>query len=272
MEHIFNAWDTLREVIKERSIVLFLDFDGTLSSIVERPEKAVMAGRTRNILKKISQTPGCKVAIISGRAIADLKERVGLDNIIYSGNHGLELSGPKIRFRTPVGRRYKDALRAIKNELREKISAIEGAFVEDKGFSLSLHYRLADKKKVPLLKTIFQEVTLVHKIRNTIKTRSGKKVFEVRPSLEWDKGKIVLFLLAREKFALPNRRNFPIYIGDDTTDEDAFKALRNKGATVFVGRPRTSEAKYYLNNTREVTQLLSRIAALKGRETELCRN
>jgi len=260
MKYLFNEWDTIKDTIKNRYLFLFLDFDGTLVPIVKTPDRALIPWTTRNLLKRLSEEERFKIAVISGRALKDIKNKVKLSKIIYSGNHGLEIEGPQLNFSTPVPADYRAALECIKDELAKKISSIKGAFVEDKGLSLGLHFRLVDENKRALVKTIFHEVVIVYKIKGIIKTKSGKMVLEVRPIVNWDKGKVVLWLLARQQFAVPEKQILPIYIGDDLTDEDAFKALKNKGLTIFVGMPKESYAQYYLKSHKEVIDCLGRIS------------
>ena len=260
MKYIFEDRNKLKSTLFGKIIVLFLDYDGTLTPIVETPDKAVLSLENKNLLKKLIRNPKCKLAIISGRALKDLKKMVNIANIVYVGNHGLEIEGPMIKFESPVSLRYKRILEHIKDDLQRKLSAIKGAFVEDKGLSLSIHYRLADRDQVPKIKTILHEATILYTVRDKIKISMGKEVFEIRPALGWDKGKVVLWLLARWQFALLDKDILPIYLGDDVTDEDAFGVLRNKGITIFVGEPKKSKAQYYLKNTQEVKYFLKRIA------------
>jgi len=261
MVHLFKKLDKLKNKLKKKFLFIFLDFDGTLAPITKTPVKADMPEETRKILQGLSKKSSCKIAVISGRSLEDVKNKfTGLSNIIYSGNHGLEIEGPKIKFSPLISSGYKSAIKAIKNTLQNKLLPIKGILLEDKGFSLSLHYRLVDDKQVALAKTIFHETVIKYVGGGRIKVRAGKKVLEVRPASEWDKGKVVLWLLARQKFAKDGSKILPIYIGDDLTDEDAFKALKRIGITVFVGRPvRSSNAKYYLEDTSEVTKLLRHI-------------
>jgi len=262
MKNIFRHWDRLKEELSNRYIMLFLDYDGTLTPIVSSPRIALISREAKELLNELSNSPKCKLAIISGRALKDIINIIGLKGIIYSGNHGLEIKGPKIKFATPVSARYKAILKHLKNNLKKKLSFIKGAFVEDKGLSLSLHYRLVDKKNIPQVKTIFHETVILYLVRNKIKIKTGKMVLEVRPPSEWDKGKVVLWLLTRQRFALKGKNVFPIYIGDDKTDEDAFKALEKKGLTIFVGEPKVSYAKYYLKDTGEVFEFLQKVLVL----------
>jgi len=262
MQHLFARWVSIKERLKNGNLFIFLDYDGTLSPIVERPEEARLPGETRKLLDGLSGMPGCKVAVVSGRALEDLKKRVGLEGVIYVGNHGLELEGPKIKFREFLSKGYKQILQEIKHKLEESLSSFAGALIEDKGLSLSVHYRRSAKGDIPRIKTVFHETVIPHLIADKIHIKQGKMVLEIRPPVEWDKGKAVLWLLARQQFTSQEARVYPLYIGDDVTDEDAFKALKNRGLTVFVGKPLSSHARYYLHNTEEVSELLKRIINL----------
>ena len=264
MKYLLDYWDKIEKNLSAKFILLFLDYDGTLTPIVERPEQAIMLSKTRGLLKELSKNLRCKISIISGRALQDVKKRVGLKNIIYVGNHGLEIDGPMIKFESPVSLRYKTILRRIKSDLDTKLSAIKGIFIEDKGLSLSVHYRLVERNQIAQIKTILQEATILDTLRDKIRIKSGKEVFEIRPGADWDKGKVVLWLLARWKFSLKDEDIIPIYIGDDISDEDAFKVLKNKGLTIFVGSPnKDSSAQYYLKDTREVKEFLKEILTIK---------
>lgn len=259
MRYFFDDWDSLKRELVNKYILLFLDYDGTLTPIVVSPDKAVITQETRGLLKKLSQISKCRIAIISGRGLKDIKKMVGLKGIIYAGNHGLEIEGPKIKFKSPVFKNSKFIMKQIKDDLNKKVSSIDGAFIEDKGLTLSLHYRLVDKDNTPLIKNIFNNTVQPYLIEKRIRVTSGKKVFEVRPPIRWDKGKVVLWLLARQRFISGDNNIFPFYLGDDVTDEDAFKALKNKGLTIFVGEPRQSYAQYYVTETKEVIKLLKKI-------------
>jgi len=266
MIYFFEKWDELKDKLKNKFLFIFLDFDGTLAPIADTPAKAAIPEGTRRILRSLSKKSSCRIAIISGRSLEDVKAKFsGLSNIIYSGNHGLEIEGPKIKFSPLVSRGYKMALKAIKETLKKKLYSVKGAILEDKGISLSLHYRLVDYKQIPLVKTIFHETVIRYLAGARIKIREGKKVLEVRPPLEWDKGKVVLWLLSRQKFAKYGSEVLPVYIGDDLTDEDAFKALKRIGTTIFVGNPaKSSNAKYYLEDVDEVARLLKNILEIQS--------
>lgn len=264
MRYLFSCWQELRKGLSRKFIFLFLDYDGTLVPIVDIPNQAVLSSETRELLKKLRDSARCKIAIISGRKLEDVKDRVGLEGVIYAGNHGLEIEGPKIKFKSPVSSGYLRLLQRIKGDLKRKISSFSGAFIEDKGLTLSLHYRQADEKDIPQLKTIFHETIICHLVKDDLRIKPGKKVLEIMPSVNWDKGKVALWLLARQRFALKDNAGvIPLYIGDDVTDDDAFRVFKDKGITVLVGDPfEDSRAKYYVKNTDEVSRLLKDIKGM----------
>ncbi len=270
MHHLFGKWDLLEDRLKGKYLFIFLDYDGTLAPIAKDPGSAVTAEGTRRALDGLSASPCCKVAVISGRSLEDLKGKLTLKDIIYSGNHGLEIESREVSYIKPVPAAYRKTLERIKDELQKKIAVFKGAFIEDKGVSLSLHFRLVKAKQIPLLKTAFHETIILPLVSGKITVKAGKKVLEVRPILKWDKGKAVLWLLARQKVFMKNREVLPLYIGDDSTDEDAFKVLEDVGITIFVGRPGSSCAHYYLRNPGEVSELLDRILKLQE-EDAACR-
>ncbi len=266
MRYVFDDLEKIRTGLAGKYLFLFLDCDGTLTPIVDTPDKAVILPKTKRLLGALSRKKGCRVAIISGRELGDIKKKFGLKGIIYSGNHGFQIQGPKIRYELAVSAGYKKILRLIQAQLEDKLTGIKGVFVENKKFSLVLHFRLADRQRVPLIKTVFHECVIFYLIRNKIKIRPGKEILEVMPPGRWDKGKIVAWLLARQEVLSKNGPILPVYIGDDATDEDAFKTLRANGFTVFVGQPGPSQAKYYVKNVQEVHKLLKYILDIRGIE------
>lgn len=261
MVHLFKDEERFKRALKKRHIYLFLDYDGTLAPIARTPAGAAMPDVLKDALSRLSKAGDVKIAVVSGRSLKDIKGRIGLKNIVYVGNHGFEIEGPKMRFESPVSVKYKTLLKSLKSRLKKNLARIKGVLIEDKDYSLSIHYRLVDKKHVPVLKALFHESTIRDEVRNNIATGTGKMLLEVRPPVDWDKGKAVSWLLDRQRSILKQRahRIFPVYVGDDVTDEDAFKTLKDEGLTIFVGRPKKSLAKYYLNDTAEVNQLLKLI-------------
>jgi len=262
MEYLFDQWGNIKRKLNNKHVLFFFDYDGTLTPIAQTPQKAVIPGNAKELLKKLSQKPNCTLAIISGRALEDIKHIVGLKGIVYVGNHGLEIEGPKIKFESQVSPRLTSVIRNIYEDMVNKLSKIKGVLIEDKGLAISVHYRLVDAKDIQEFLGIFTEITEPFTVRGKIKISEGKKVYEIRPPVAWDKGKTVLWLLARQQFLVGEDKIFPAYLGDDITDEDAFRALKNKGLTIFVGKPKVSEAAYYVKNTEEVTRFINQVLEL----------
>jgi trehalose-phosphatase len=256
--NLFKDWGKLETVIRNsRRILLFLDYDGTLTPIVSTPEEAKLDVRTRNLLNCLAKKDKIRIGIISGRKLSRIKKVMGLKGIFYCGNHGLEIEGPGIKFIHPAQKKLWPVLKVIKTVLQNQIKKIKGAWVEDKGLGLALHFRLVGDKNIPQIKKIFKRVTLPYVKKKNITLSSGKRVLEVYPFPRWNKGKAVGVI---EKFIQKRRGDLTIYIGDDVTDEDAFKVLRGKGLTVYVGESKKSYADYYLKDTAEVVDFLKMLS------------
>lgn len=239
-------------------MLLLLDYDGTLTPIVQKPELADLPQGVRQVLEALARQRRLTLAIISGRALVDVKEKVGIGNIFYAGNHGLEIKGPKFSFACPLPKGFKPLLRQVRNELRQALSAIKGVLVEDKKLTLSVHYRQVADDKSEEVRGIFKRITGGAKASGKIRTTEGKKVYEIRPPVAWGKGKVVEILT--EKYGGRESGLLPVYIGDDLTDEDAFKAIKGygRGISVFVGgRDSTTSARYFLQSPDEVAKFLS---------------
>ena len=202
-------------------------------------------------LGELARLQNCELAIISGRALRDIRKMVGLKNIVYVGNHGFEIDGPRIHFESLTPPDIKKTFTKIKDELVKNFAKLEGVIIEDKGLTLSVHYRLVPEKMTDSVAKTFHKTCRPYLKKKQIKISSGKKVFEIKPPIEWDKGKAVLWLLAQQARANGKNRVFPIYIGDDRTDEDVFLTLKKNGITVFVGQDGRSAARYYVKDTGE---------------------
>jgi trehalose 6-phosphate phosphatase len=260
MQHVFNEWESLSARVKSsRHLLLLLDFDGTLTPIVERPEAAKLPDRMKIILKSLSQQKTATIGIISGRSLNDLRSKVYLPNIIYAGNHGLEIEGPGISFLHPVAEEIKTTLKVLSAVLKNALRPIDGSFVEDKGLTLSVHYRqVKSPEKEQEVSHAFEKTVGVARMLGRIKTTSGKKVLEIRPPVSWDKGKAILMLLKN----YCRGEALTIYAGDDLTDEDAFNVLKDRqGISIYVGGDKTaSAAKYYLDSTTQVEEFLVKLS------------
>src|SRR3989338_854118 len=147
-EHLFKVWEEIAADLKDRYVMLFLDYDGTLTPITERPEMAKLTSEVRDILRELARLAGIKIAVISGRALSDLKKRVRIPGLIYVGNHGLELHSPKIRYVHPAAMEFKQLLQKIAVRLKKNYESFPGIIVENKIFTLSIHYRNLSPGKV----------------------------------------------------------------------------------------------------------------------------
>ena len=246
-------WEALIARLGGRRLALFLDYDGTLVDIAPRPELAAMPAPARALLARLAAL--WPVAVVSGRDLANLRALVGLDEVVYVGSHGFDIAGPDIE-RGPklVGDDHAVALHDAWNALAARLADVVGVIVERKRFAITVHYRLVAEGRVAEVVGAVHEVA-AHEPR--LKVTSGKRLVELRPNLDWDKGRAVLWLLGQPGFA----GAAPLFVGDDETDEDAFRALHRRGTTIVVADPpRPSHADYRLRDTNEVTALLTRLA------------
>ncbi len=250
-----QEWPAIASSLQGRRLAVFLDYDGTLTPIVARPELAVLDEEMRATLRRLAGA--WPTQIISGRGLEDVRRLVGIDSLWFAGSHGFDLAPPR---GVPGGRQVapevQPQVRAAVEELRQAISAIPGALVEDKRFSAAAHYRLVDEESVPIVERVVDEVVARHP---ALRKSYGKKVFQLEPALDWDKGKALLWLLE----ATGQRRALPIFLGDDLIDESAFAAVHDRGLGILVAElTRPTAARYSLQNTTEVRLFLERLAAL----------
>lgn len=240
-------------------LLLGLDYDGSLTLIVDDPSRAWLHTDVRDTLGCLAQHPATTVAVISGRALNDVRTRVGLATLVYAGNHGLDIQGPAFRFAEPTALREKEELQLLSHELTAELSAIQGAAVEDKSLTLSVHFRRVDPSQHNDVRRIV-EATIVNKTDRFL-LRMGNHVCEVRPNVEWNKGTAVCWISDR----LEKPGTLVLYLGDDSTDEDAFLALREH-ITVKVGDPTHTSAHYHLEGPAEVKAFLEWLAQVRGNE------
>ncbi len=262
MRYIFGDWEKLKKRISGPArILLCLDFDGTITPIKPRPKEAKLSKNIRLLLNKISKNGTFFVGIVSGRSLKDIKEKVGLKNLFFAGNHGLEIACKGKRFIYPQAKRFIPAISQIARSLKRGLAPFSEATLEQKHLSLSLHYRLVKGGKLRRLEKLFFQITKPYLTARKIKLTCGKKVWEVRPPIEWGKGRAVLWLLRR----LKSKNILSIYIGDDLTDEDAFRTVNKIGGiSILVGRRKGSSAKYYLKGTKDTEKFLAEIEQLKN--------
>jgi trehalose-phosphatase len=259
MQYLFDGWHSVASRLKSADHILFLsDYDGTLTPIVDRPELAICPQETRKLLLKLAKSRRYTIGIVSGRALPDLKSKIGLEGIIYAGNHGLEIEGFGSNFLEPIAEEMRPFLRMLNQALLATLRGIKGVFIEDKGLTLSVHYRMVDGTEEMKVNDAFKRITDPLHVTGKIRITRGKKVYEIRPPVDWDKGKAVAWLMAKCRAARGRGGALSIYLGDDLTDEDGFKVIeRNKGISIFVGEESSqSAARYFLKSPEEVTELL----------------
>ena len=238
--------------------MVFLDYDGTLTPIVSRPEEAVLSESMREILRRLVAV--WPTTVVSGRSRPDVAARVGVTALGYAGTHGFDISIPgPAGLRLEIGRELAPVLATAAERLRMATAEIPGALVEEKGLAVALHYRLVQPARVPEVERAFEEIFASCP---GLRRASGKMVLELRPALDWDKGQAILWLL--DRFDSNALALAPVYVGDDLTDEDAFEVLRDRGITVLVTDvPRPTAARYSLRDVAEVKALLTLLTGLK---------
>jgi alpha,alpha-trehalase len=254
-----ERFDRIRQRLSGRQTAIFLDYDGTLTPIVERPEDAVLSPKTRATIERLASR--CPVAVVSGRDLADVRAMVGVEGIAYAGSHGFDIRGPD-GVRHQRGAEYLPDLDAAERELGPLVDRVPGARIERKTFAVAVHVRQVADERVAEVETAVATVSAAHpQLRRT----GGKKVLELRPGIDWDKGKALRWLL--EVLGLGAPGVLPVYVGDDETDEDAFGAIGEEGLGVVVrgeDDDRPTAARYALLDTDETRVFLDLIAETVG--------
>ncbi|KAL6861792.1 hypothetical protein ACP4OV_017492 [Aristida adscensionis] len=263
-----GGFDRIAASAKGKRLVMFMDYDGTLSPIVADPDAAFMSAEMRAAVRDVAKH--FPTAIVTGRCVDKVYNFVGLPELYYAGSHGMDIKGPSSKEETKVllqpAREFLPVIDKAYGALVEKTKATPGARVEHNKFCLSVHFRCVDEKSwTPLA----EQVKAVLREFPELKLTEGRKVLEIRPSIMWDKGRAVDFLL--KSLGFDDRRDvLPVYIGDDRTDEDAFKVLRirGQGLGILVSKcPRETDALYSLQDPTEVMEFLRRLVQWNGRRS-----
>ena len=260
MPHLLNVWPRVsRQISGADHVLLLTDYDGTLASIAGRPDLAVLPATTRDGLAALHREERFTLGIVSGRGLTDVRDMVGIPGLIYAGNHGLEIEGPDGVFVHPVAEELSPQLDLILRGLQGRLSNVPGVFVEGKGLTLSVHYRLTPEELRPEVMADFDEVMSQVADGDRVRVTRGKEILEVRPNVDWHKGRAI----ARIAQTFPVG-TLPIYFGDDLTDEDGFAAIHElNGISVFVGPARQpTKALYRVDSPAEVAQALELLARL----------
>lgn len=234
--------------------LLLLDFDGTLAPIAKTPREAKISPETKKLLRQLSEKKDVYLAIISGRKLDDIKEKVGLPDIIYGGNHGLEgeIFGEKYSY--PIPDKMLRNLGTIKEQLDKIAAKFNGVLVEDKELTLSFHYRSAEEQQMPEIALLINGALQPFVSNKSVSVMIGKKVIDISPNVTWNKG-CFADLIVKKISAITKTYPEVIIIGDDKTDEDIFRKVSG-GITIKVGENLQSTAKYSLKDTKEVMKFL----------------
>ena len=237
-----------------RRLAVFLDYDGTLSPIVAHPSQAVLSDATRSQLARLAAVS--PVAVISGRDRADVESMVGLAGICYAGSHGFDISCPD-GVREEHGAEFRPTLEAAADELEQRTATIDGSWVERKRYSVAIHFRQAEAEAGGMIRAAAKEVVAAHP---ELRLTGGKKIFELQPDIEWNKGLALLHLL--RVMGLDGEAVTALYIGDDETDEDVFRILaEGRGIGIVVGTEhRATLASFALEDPDQVMEFLGRLA------------
>jgi alpha,alpha-trehalase len=256
LPHALADPEALAQRLGGRRPAVFLDYDGTLTPIVDDPAAAVLPDATRRAVRRLAKL--CPVAIVSGRDRADVAALVDIEGMVVAGSHGFDITGPGWEHQYEPGASARPALDAAADQLDEEIGSIPGAIVERKRYAIAVHFRKVAEDRVPDIDAAVDRALEAHPgLRRT----TGKMIFELRPDLEWDKGRALQFLLSHLHLDQPDV--IPVYVGDDDTDEDALRIIQHDGLGVMVGtEDRLTAAHLRLDNPGETMTFLNRLADL----------
>ena len=245
----------LRRRLAEQPFAVFLDYDGTLTPIVARPELAVLDDDMRAALARLAEHT--VVGVISGRDVEDVRAMVDTAGLWYAGSHGFDIVAPDgDRVELEAAEAFRGALGDAAAALRSALASIPEAWVEEKRYADAVHFRQVDDAAIVDVEAAVDRAVAAHPgLRKT----GGKRVFELRPDIDWDKGHALWSLF--ERAGLRRGMSLPVFVGDDLTDEDAFVALGADGAGIVVAdTPRDTAARYFLRDPGEVRSFLDELA------------
>jgi len=242
-----------KRIISADKIMLFLDYDGTLVSFKNNPDDVKTPKKIIEIIKNIQKKKNFDIIIITGRTLKDIGEKIPIHHMNYAALHGLHIRKREESRKIITNLSHLSSqLDSIKNELKSSFSDIKGVVFEDKNLTFAFHYRNVDDELKPLVKNRFSKFYKDRINKDSFHIINGDNVFEIKPK-GWDKGKAVDYFYDKNNGCI-----LPIYIGDDTTDEDAFLTLKDKGITVYVKNHSNlqTNASYWLSDPNEVYEFL----------------
>ncbi|HEX2026532.1 MAG TPA: trehalose-phosphatase [Nitriliruptorales bacterium] len=260
-----SAEDRVEEIVAQargRPLAVFLDYDGTLTPIVDDPEDATLPPEARATIERLRGR--CPVAVVSGRDLDDVRGMVAIDDLAYAGSHGFDIltaSGERYRH----AREYLGDLDAAQEQVQPLLDPIPGAELERKTFAIAVHYRNVEESDSERVQAAVEEVAAAHP---RLRLTAGKRIFELRPDVDWDKGRALRSVLDSLDLA---ESAFPLYVGDDVTDEDAFRELEQRGIGIVVrgeDDDRPTRADYSLPDPAAACGFLDRLADALAREAD----
>ncbi|HKS49122.1 MAG TPA: trehalose-phosphatase [Amycolatopsis sp.] len=269
LPHALREDARLAERLAGRRPAVFLDYDGVLTPIVDRPEDARISDSMRRAVRALARR--CPVCVVSGRDRRVVQDLMGIDDLVVAGSHGFDIWSPvegTIQHDAAGG--FGDIIPEVTERLRAEVGSIEGVRVEPKKAAVAVHYRLVDPVQHERITGVVE--TLLSEWPDGLKVTPGKMVYELQPKIDWNKGRAVLYLLGA--LGLDSEDVVPLYLGDDLTDEDAFQVLAGVGGIgILIGDPgdpevddRPTAADFVLSSPDEVEQLLSAMAAENDRD------
>ncbi len=249
---VFEEDGRFFDEVAGKTPAFFLDYDGTLTPIVQRPEDAEISDEMKDTLRRLAARN--TVAVVTGRDLDDVKNFIQLEDIIYSGSHGFVISGPDDLYKEhEKAGEIVELLDQVEKELHKLFAdKAEGVQIDRKRYAIAIHYRNARESAVPY---VFEVADKMLDQFDGLKRGEGKMVLELKPDIDWHKGKAVLWIM--EALGLDQKEDvIPVFIGDDVTDEDAFRALQGKGIGILVeNRGQKTAAKYSLKDVYQVRRL-----------------
>ena len=242
-------------------LAVFLDYDGTLTPIVDDPDDALLSDGMRSAITDLASTT--LVAIVSGRDLEDVRDKVAIEGLAYAGSHGFDIRHPD-GSSEQLAVDALEALDAAEHDLEDRVAEVPGARVERKRFAIAVHDRAVDdEQQRQRLADIVAEVGEAH---DGLRSTGGKRIHELRPDIDWDKGRAIEMLLAE----LDAEDRIPIYVGDDLTDEDGFRAVVARDGVAVVVRGEDDErltlADAALETPADTERFLTELAELSRQQ------
>lgn len=260
LPNAIEHWNGILPVFHEKILAVFLDYDGTLSPIVNDPSKATLNPAMKESLKRLSQAH--QTIIVTGRRMEVIKQFVEMDELYYAASHGFDICGPGGLKLMQIGEDVLPHLQQAFQSLQQALGNIQGCLIEDNRLSVSVHYRNVEPVYFPEIERAVDDIVAMH---NTYIVKTiGKMVWEIRPKKDWHKGAAVENLIST--IFDDSSSVLPVYIGDDVTDEDAFKTVRSKGGiAILVSQfPRKTNANYFVASPDDVLIVLEKLQGISS--------